>query len=253
MPINRKELFEKLVNSSASAEDTEDMFWLRRSDDYQSKVALGNALSASYRFEEAVAAYSEAEAVRSDDPMLYIRIGGAHLTLRHFDKARAAYERALELGIPEKTAAFYIGIWYYLQKDFAGAAKWLEKCLPCGDEMKIAAIYWHTLACLKAGTDPVLLSEYYSGMAVGHHTAYKTAVEVIAGKTALPGAIEAVEKTVGDFDYVTVAYGVGVYLASIGEDSAGEELFDKALLRERYWPSVPYLAALSEGMTGNEA
>ena len=42
------------------AEGTEELFWLRESDDYESRVKLGNHLSAQYRFQEAPEAYPAA-------------------------------------------------------------------------------------------------------------------------------------------------------------------------------------------------
>ena len=67
--------------------DTEEMFWLRQNDDYQSKLLLGNKLAAQYRFRDAVNAYREAEHIRSDDPGLFQNLGGALLTLRQFREA----------------------------------------------------------------------------------------------------------------------------------------------------------------------
>ena len=42
------------------AEGTEELFWLRESDDYESRVKLGNHLSAQYRFQESLEAYPAA-------------------------------------------------------------------------------------------------------------------------------------------------------------------------------------------------
>lgn len=78
----------QLGNAPCLCEDTEEMFWLRESDDYGSRVQLGNLLSGQYRFREALDAYCFAKKIRDDDPMLYIRLGGASLTLWRFDEAK---------------------------------------------------------------------------------------------------------------------------------------------------------------------
>lgn len=46
MKQNKASLESRFEGAPSDVEDTEEMFWLRRSDDYQSKIALGNALSA---------------------------------------------------------------------------------------------------------------------------------------------------------------------------------------------------------------
>ena len=80
---NKKATLEsQLFNAPCKVEDTEEMFWLREMDDYQSKISLGNALAAQYRFREAITAYLSAERIRNNDPMLYLRLGGAYLTIR---------------------------------------------------------------------------------------------------------------------------------------------------------------------------
>ncbi|MGN0372451.1 MAG: tetratricopeptide repeat protein [Enterocloster sp.] len=120
----------QLGNACCMTEDTEEMFWLRESDDYSSRVRLGNLLAAQYRFREAVEIYRTAEKIRWDDPMLYIRLGGALLTLRRFDEAKEAYKRSFDTGIKEKTAAYPMGVWHYLRGEYAQAASWFGKCLP---------------------------------------------------------------------------------------------------------------------------
>ena len=56
-PMEKASLDSQLGNAPCTVEDTEEMFWLRESDDFQSRVALGNALAGQYRFRDAIAAY----------------------------------------------------------------------------------------------------------------------------------------------------------------------------------------------------
>jgi tetratricopeptide (TPR) repeat protein len=227
-------------------EDTEEMFWLRESDDYQSKVKLGNMLSAQYRFRDAVDAFKEASKIRNNDPMLYIRLAGAYLTLGMFNAAKAAYDCSLELGVSEKVAAYPIGVWHYMKKDYHYAAKWFEKCFPCNDEMAIAVIYWHTLCCLRGELRPTHLQKYHMDMKVGHHTAYKLAVSVMVGETDIVEAINQMDKESDDLNYVVAAYGIAVYLESIGKKNEYKILIEKLLLRNSVWPCISYLAALND-------
>ncbi len=248
MKERKAPLESQLYDAPCTIEDTEEMFWLRESDDYQSKISLGNALSAQYRFHDAITAYLSAEAIRDNDPMLYLRLGGAYLTIRKFDEAKAAYDRSLFLGISQKTIAYSIGIWHYFMKDYANAVKWFEKCLPCDDEMAIAVIYWHTLGCLRMGADASLLKEFHSDMAVGHHTAYRLAVSALSGNESLENAVIRTEQLQSDLDYVIAAYGISIAFEVKGQTKESHRLKKQLLLRDSIWPCVSYLAAWGDGV-----
>ena len=125
----RASLDSQLGGAPCAAEDTEEIFWLRRADDCQSRLRLGGALSAQYRFQEAAAAFESALRIRDDDWKLWRSLSGANLTLRRFSQAREGYRRCLSLGADEKEIAFPLGVAAYLQKDPKGAARWFEKCL----------------------------------------------------------------------------------------------------------------------------
>ena len=131
--------------------DTAEMFWLRMEDDYAARVKLGGLLVRQYRYREAVDIYRAAERIRQDDPMLYLRLGGALLTLFRFGEARACYEQAASLGMEARKTAFYFGAWDYLTGSYAEAADHFRQVLPADDENTVSAVYWHTLAAIKAG------------------------------------------------------------------------------------------------------
>ena len=243
----------QLGNAFCAALDTEEMFWLREADDYQSKLSLGNALAAQYRFRDAIDAYGEAMRIRADDPALYIRLGGAYLTLLRFDEAFDAYNRSIVLGADPKSAAYPLGVWHYLNGDYAAAAQYFADCLPCDDEMKIAVIYWHTLCCFRANTEPFLLPDYHGGMDVGHHTAYLLAVSVFAGGVCADTALEELENEEDDLNYIVAAYGICRYLSVIGKAAESDFLMKKILSRNAVWPCISYLAAYTDGRTVGES
>ena len=224
------------------AEDTEEIFWLRQSDDYQSKVALGNELSRQYRFREAAEAYEEALRIRDDDPMTWLRVGGARLTLLEFERAMAALEQVQAIGGSEQSVAYHMGFWHYLRGDYAAAARWFLKCLPCGDEMRIAVIYWHTLSCVRAGTVPELLADYDSNMDVGHHKAYQDVVAVFHGEEA-PGQAAERAQAADDLSCAITCYGLTVYLEQQRQEEKARTLRKTLLERDGAWPCLSYLAA----------
>lgn len=236
----------QLANAPCLCEDTEEMFWLRESDDYQSWVQLGNLLSGQYRFSEALESYHLAEEIRADDPMLYIRLGGTYLTLRNFDEAKKAYDKSCSLSGSEKPAAYPMGVWHYLQGNYQDAADQFAKVLPCGDEMKIAVLYWNALCCMRGNLPDKLLTTYHDDMQVGHHMAYQSAVKVFLGKISAEEAFRQAEQDKNDLDAVVALYGVAGYLEYCGNRIEAEEVIKSLLRRESVWPCISYLAAWND-------
>lgn len=236
----------QLGNAPCLCEDTEEMFWLRESDDYESQVKLGNLLSGQYRFHEAIDTYCSAEKIRADDPMLYIRLGGAYLTLRNFDESKQAYDKSCSLSDSEKPAAYQMGVWHYLQGNYQDAADRFAKVLPCGDEMKIAILYWNALCCMRGNLPDKLLTTYRDDMQVGHHTAYQSAVEVFLGILDAEEALRQAEQDKNDLNAVVAMYGIAGYLEHCGNRAEAKEVMKSLLKRESVWPCISYLAAWND-------
>lgn len=236
----------QLGSAPCLCEDTEEMFWLRESDDYASRVKLGNLLSGQYRFREALAAYHSAEKIRADDPMLYIRLGGAYLTLRHFDKAKKAYDKSLSLGGNAPAVSYPMGVWHYLQGNYKEAAKSFARVLPCSDEMAIAILYWNALCCMRGDLPDTLTATYHDDMRVGHHTAYQSAVEVFLGILDVEEALRQAEQDKNDLNAVVAMYGIAGYLEHCGNRTEAKEVMNSLLSRKSVWPCISYLAAWND-------
>ena len=243
---NYASLDSQLGDAPCRCEDTEEMFWLRESDDYESRVRLGNLLSGQYRFREALDAYRSAARIRGDDPALWLRMGGAHLTLRHFDEAKAAYDRSCLLSGSEKTAAFQMGVWHYLRGDYRSAAERFAAVPPCSDELLIAVLYWHALSCMRNQFPDGLITAYRDGLQVGHHTAYRSAVELFLGRISPKEAFSRAAREENDLDAVILLYGLSRYFAHGGDRPASEEAMAALLRRESVWPCISYLAAWND-------
>ncbi len=241
----------QLGDEPCPCEDTEEMFWLRESDDYESRLKLGNLLSGRYRFREAVEAYRSAEKIRSDDPGLYVRLGGACLTLRRFGEAKEAYEKVRALGGSEKSVAYPMGVWHYLREEYREAAEAFARVLPCGDEMKIAILYWHALSCMRGNLPDGLLGTYREDMQVGHHTAYRTAVGVMLGRRDADETFRQAEADKNDLDAVIALYGISVCLACRGRTAEAGAVLDRLLERGSVWPCVSYLSAWNDRNNGD--
>lgn len=242
----RASLSSQLGDEFCTVEDTEAIFWLRESDDYRSRVALGDALSAQYRFREAVEAYRNALRIRSDDWRLFSRLAGADLTLCRFDDAAKEYRHCLALGADQKNIAYPLGVWHYLQGNYAVAVPHFGECLPCGDETAIAVIYWHTLSCYRAGLFPWLLREYRQDMKVGHHSAYQLAVSVFCGELPWEQALRKAEQEKNALNAVVALYGLCGYFALIGEKEKSVRCLERVLMHDSVWPCISYLAAWND-------
>ncbi len=256
MSMDKARLESQLGNGPCDMEDSEEMFWLRQSDDYQSKVKLGGLLVGQYRFREAVDAYREAACIKNDDPMLFLRLGGACLTIRRFQEAFDAYQRYIALCGMDKKVSYPLGIWHFLRNDYTAATECLLRCVPCDDEMAIAVIYWHCIASFRSNQSPVLLEQYHDGMNVGHHGAYRLAVSLFAGAISLESALTEFEPLKNDLDFCVATYGIACFLADHGDFDKRQELMQAVLDRSSVWPCISYLAAWNdvhgEGNAQNE-
>ncbi|MBR5365301.1 MAG: hypothetical protein IK132_03560 [Clostridia bacterium] len=224
-------------------DDTAEMAWLSLADDYDSRMKRGNLLVRQYRYREAVEAYRQAERIRRDDSMLCLRLGGALLTLFRFDEARDCYERAAALGMEAQKLAFYFGAWEYLTGRFGAAAERFREVLPCGDEEAVSAIFWHTLASIRAGREPSLLGELRPDMQPGHHRAYRRSLDFFLGACSEEDLYREASEETSDLNAAILFYALSVYAGGLGEAVRAAEYRRETLARVSVWPCVASLAA----------
>ena len=234
----------QLGTAALNIADTEEILRLRACDDLKSRTELANALFAQFRYKEAADILSEAANAGEVDKDLYLKIGGAYLTAREFDKSMQAHRKYLELGGSAQTAAYPMGIWHYLKGEYEKAAYSFAKCLPCDDHMLICVVYWHCLSMLRAGGELTFLKYYRPDMEVGHHTAYRLVVKVLAGEITYDAAIGELKTEKDVLNYCMAGYGLYCIKKAAGE--AAEELLDSVLDKKELWPCIAYLAAWND-------
>ena len=234
----------QLGTAALNVTDTEEIMKLRDRGDLKSRTELANALFAQFRYKEAADILSEAASVGEVDKDLYLKIGGAYLTAREFDKSMEAHKKYLELGGSVKTAAYPMGIWYFMNKEYDAAADSFAKCLPCDDEMMICVVYWHCLSMLRAGGELEFLKYYRPDMEVGHHTAYRLVVRVLAGEITQDAATEELKAEKDVLNYCIAGY--GLYSIKKAEGEPAEELLDSILDKKDLWPCIAYLTAWND-------
>lgn len=80
-------------------------------------------------------------------------------------------------------------------------------------------------------------------MQVGHHTAYKEAVDVILGKATVDEILEKTKQDKNDLNAIVTMYGIAVYLEHQGKNDASRDVINALLERKAMWPCISYLAA----------
>ena len=239
MQNNYATIESQLGNEICNVEDTEEIFWLKMSDDFQSRVKAGDLLVGQYRFKDAVCEYQNACRIKQDDYMIYLKLGGAYLTLFDFEQAEKHYNLALKYGANIGDVAFYLGIKEFLHGNYFGAVKNFETANADNGEMLITVIYWHTIAAFRAGTEPLFLEKYQENIDTGHHGAYKTAVSVFCGHIAY----HSIDIPKSSLDSAIILYGIGEYLKYKNEYDEAHLYFEQVLKHTDVWPCISYLAA----------
>lgn len=212
-------------------------------DSVEKFCALGKAFSRQLRYREAIDAYTEGLKLEPENlPLLRLR-AGRYLTTLQSNLAITDFEKCLSLGAEKLDCLYRIGLAYYYAGRYAQAMETFENCMPlCDEEMGIAVIYWHTLSAVRAEEAPTLLKYYRLDMAVGHHTAYKKAMQVWSGITPLSAMLQMLESEEDDLEYGITLYGLLLHPDCIEKEHLSQNL----LCRDGFWPSFAYLAAWND-------
>ena len=220
---------------------SEEEFYLKEMDDYQSHVKLGNILSRQYRFKEAIKAYREAGRIDSDDYMLHIRLGGAYLTIRRFEDAYHEYMESIRLSGNSKVAAFPLGIWHFLGKDYKSASECFFNALPCDDETRLALIYWNHIASRRGGFEDRMIDYPIEELNPGHHDAYLKAILFFRGDWD-ESRLHSHALEHGPLEMAISLY--AIYTSLDGASSKEKDGIKDEMLSgcRDVWPSIPYLA-----------
>lgn len=235
----------QLLGRTCEIGDSRELVRLREAaKDYEGMIALGDGLSRQLRYREAAEAYSAALDCRPGDIKALRLRAGRYLSTLRCSLAKEDFLLCHERCGLTVDVSYRLGLCCYFEADFEGAAGWFELCYPlCGDEMAVAAIYWHTICCLRLGKAPRLIKHYRAEMNVGHHTAYKAAVSVFAGQAGLEDMLAQLAAETDDMEYAIVLYGICSILLSEGRHEDYALYMDLLIKRDGFWPCYAYLAA----------
>ena len=237
----------QLTGAPCEIADTAEISALRNAAaDYDSLMALGDALTRQLRYREAAGAYTGALGHRPGDYPAIRNRAGRYLSTLQTEFAMRDLHYCLEHDGDEVDITYRLGLCRYFERLYAEAAQWFERCYPlCDDEMGVSVIYWHTICCYRMNTPPKLLGKYHIGMEVGHHTAYEKAVRVFAGAAPVKDIFDGLEHE-EDMEYVITMYGLCRYLLNTGHIEMYERYMNLLIERDGFWPCFAYLAARND-------
>jgi tetratricopeptide (TPR) repeat protein len=92
-------------------------------------MARGTALARDSRYEEAIAAYREAERADPDNPEVYNNLGNAYFALFDVDKARSYYRQTLEHDPENVWGMNNMGYTYFATQEYGEAVQWFQRAL----------------------------------------------------------------------------------------------------------------------------
>ncbi len=231
--------------------DSEQVAALRGAQTYEEFMELGAALNRQLRYREAAEAFSRAVELDPERPDAIRQRAARYLASLQTEKAVADFERSLELGCERADTLYRLGIAYYLNGQYEKAMAAEAEAFPQFDEeMGIAAMYWNTLASLKAGKEPELAKQYYVGMKVGHHTAYDAVMALYTDHATMDETIAKLEAVSEDLEFAMMGFGTAMIARKRGMEQLCEDILYTVIKHDSFWIGYGYIAAWQEYFKG---
>ena len=266
-PLYRRAPSPELEANLAEAQANFD----RDHDDVDNIIWLGRRLGYLWRYQDAIAAFSEGIAKHPSEPKLYRHRGHRYISVRAFDEAVADLERAAELvegtddevepdgqpnaaGIPTSTLHtnifYHLGLAYYLQGRFEEALTAYERCLADSknDDMRVATLDWlyMTLRRLnrREDADDVIRNVHADIQLLENH-AYHRRLLMYKGEVSPDSLLHVEDEADAALTLATQGYGVGNFHMANGDTERAIEIF-RQVIGGSYWPAFGYIAAEAE-------
>lgn len=211
-------------------------------------MELGLALAGSWRYQEAIDAYSEGLNRSPFNALLYRYRGHRFISTRRFAAAAADLELSSRLDPTNWDTWYHLGLARYLMGDFARAeaAYWRCRELTTDDGALVAVSDWLWMTLMQQGkrTDADdLLMAIRPDMEVGENTAYHRRLLMYKGQLQPDDLLDVEEAD--DLELATLGYGLGNYFLVTGRQDRAEELF-RRVVAGAYWPAFGFIAAEAE-------
>jgi len=217
-------------------------------DDPETIILYGRALSALWRYNDAINIYTRGIAVHPDHALLYRHRGHRYISVRKFDKAVADLTRAAELKDDEFDIWYHLGLAHFLRGEFEKAEEAYQSCREVAqdDPSIIAVSNWLYLTLMRQGkTEEAasVLEGIREDMDPGENIAYFNLLLFDKGlktQSELETAAAA-----SDLDMATIGYGLACRLLVRGEKEKAFTMF-RRIADLSYWPAFGVIAAEAE-------
>jgi len=237
-------------------------------DDLESIIWLGRRLAYLWRYQEALAIYSQGLDRHPDAPKLYRHRGHRYITVRAFDAAVADLERAARriagtddevepdgqpnaAGIPTSTLHtniwYHLGLAYYLQGAFDKALEAYRQCLAAAtnDDMRVATLDWLYMTLRRLGRHDeaaAAIASVHAEMTLLENTAYLRRLLMYKGELPPDSLLSVAAGDAAALTLATQGYGVGNFYLVNGDSERAVAIF-RQVTSDTYWPAFGYLAA----------
>ena len=209
-------------------------------------MELGVALAGSWRYQQAIDAYSEGLYRDPFNALLYRHRGHRFISTRRFEAAAADLELSTRFDPGNWDTWYHLGLAHYLLGNFDRAERAYLKCAELtqeGDDGSLVAVSdWLWMTLMRQGKEDkasLILEKIHTDMVVGENTSYHRRLLMYKGLLD-PGNL--ISEDAADLEIATYGYGVGNYYLVTDRQ---EEAFDtfRRVVSGAYWPAFGFIAA----------
>lgn len=212
-------------------------------------MELGLALAGSWRYQQAIDAYSEGLYRDPFNALLYRHRGHRFISTRRFEAAAADLELSTRLDPGNWDTWYHLGLAYYLLGNFDRAESAYLKCYELTQEdddgSLVAVSDWLWMTLMRQGKEDkasLILEKIHADMVVGENTSYHRRLIMYKGLLN-PGNL--ISEDAADLEIATYGYGVGNYYLVTGRKEEALDTFQK-VVSGSYWPAFGFIAAEAE-------
>jgi tetratricopeptide (TPR) repeat protein len=228
----------RIRGALSTAPDSVDL-WMR----------LGISLAGSWRYQQAIDAYSEGLLRDPFNALLYRHRGHRFISTRRFEAAAADLELSSRLDPGNWDTWYHLGLAHYLMGDFDRAEAAYRRCYsitsPEDEGALVAVLDWLWMTLMRMGRQEsarLILERIHSGMETGENSVYHRRLLMYKGMID-PGDLIAGDAT--DINIATSGYGLGNYYLVNGDREKAMEIF-RRVVEGPYWPAFGFIAAEAE-------
>ena len=214
-------------------------------------LAYGRQLATMWRYNDAIALYTQGMTTHPTAWELYRFRGHRHISTRQFALGERDLVRARQLGGDNFDILYHLGLARWLLGDFEGAVEPYQACYAVtgAAEHQVAIVYWLYLTLLRTGRDAeaaALLAKPYSPD-VGENIHYHKLLQVFGGHFAEADLIaeRPVGAEAGDAWDGTIGFGLAAWHLINGRTERAVELL-RRILASRHWSAFGFIAAEAE-------